>query len=151
MLKRTMKSGDALSEFNRMLTTRGTSAEVVSVRDGIEAMLDFYGSTRADDCSFESDGDALLFQWGTYDWGQGSQFELDITRQFIRADGEDDDIWQLSLTFFFPANDIKNGDRWCNGLGDLDDFASFVRSHAAYAAAVAASPLRVELDFECAG
>lgn len=146
-----MMSADALSEFTRQLTARGATAEVVSVRDGIDAMLDFYRSTRADDCSFESDGDALLFQWGTYDWGQGSQFELDITRQFIRGSGEDDDIWQLSLTFFFPANAIKNGDRWCNGVAALDDFASFVRSHAAYALAVSAVPLRVELDFECAG
>jgi hypothetical protein len=58
----------------------------------------------------------------------------------------DDDIWQLSLKFFFPANELRNGDRWCNGLGELDDFARFVRSHAAYAATVPAMPLRVELD-----
>ena len=146
-----MKSGDALREFTTLLEARGTSAEALSVRDGIDAMLDFYRSTRADDCSFESDGDSLLFQWGTYDWGQGARFELDITRQFIPADGEDEDIFQLSLTFFFPANDIKNGDRWCNRLRDVDDFASFVTSHAAYAAALPAPPLRVELDFECAG
>jgi hypothetical protein len=74
-----MKSGDALREFHRLLTARGTSAEVVSVRDSIEAMFDFYRSTRAEDCSFESDGDSLLFQSGTYDWGPGPQFELDIT------------------------------------------------------------------------
>lgn len=57
-----MKSGDALRDFTRLLTARGTRAEVISVRDGIEAMLDFYRSTRADDCSFESDGDTLMFQ-----------------------------------------------------------------------------------------
>jgi hypothetical protein len=121
------------------------------VRDGIEAMLEFYRTERADDCSLDDDGDMLLFQWGTYDWGQGPEFELDITRQLIRGDGEDDDIWQLSLTFFFPRNAIASGDRWCHSPDKTDDFASFVRSHDAYATVAQAAPVRVELDFECAG
>ncbi len=146
-----MKSGDALQEFNDLLKARGMNAATLSVLDGIEAMIEFYRSTRADDCAIDSDGDMLLFQWGTYDWGMGPQFELDITRQFIRAAGEDEDIQQLSPTFVFPANAIASGDRWCHTPDDVDDFAKYVTSHAAYAAAVQAKPRRIELDFERAG
>lgn len=146
-----MKSANALREFTRFLKTRGTSADKVSVRDGIDAMIEFYRSIRADDCSFDSDGDMLLFQWGTYDWGNGPRFELDITRQFIRAAGEDDDIWQLSLTFVFPRNVITGGNRWCTHPAELDDFAAFVQSHPAYVAAADVAPATIELDFEEAG
>lgn len=146
-----MKSGDALDEFKRVLATRGTSVANVSVRDGVDAMLAFYWTTRADDCSVDNDGDMLLPQWGTYDRGKGRRFELDITRQFIRAGGEDEAIWQLSLTFVFPPNALPSGNRWCRSPADVDDFAAFVRSHPAVAAASQAPPAKVELDFECAG
>lgn len=146
-----MKSSDALKRFNQLLAARGTEIANLSVRDGIEAMLAFYRNERADDCSLDDDGDMLLFQWGTYDWGRGPELELDITRQFVTGDGEDDGIWQLSLTFFFPQSVIASGDRWCHSPVEIDDFASFVRSHGAYAAVAQAAPVRVELDFECAG
>ena len=146
-----MKSRDALKQFRRLLAGRGGDASKLSVRDGIEAMLEFYRTERADDCSLDDDGDMLLFQWGTHDWGQGPAFELDITRQFIRGGGEDDDIWQLSLTFFFPPNAITSGNRWCHSPEETDDFAGLVRSHDAYATVAQAAPVRVELDFECAG
>lgn len=143
-----MKSRDAPKHFHRLLAARGQQLSTLSVREGIEAMLEFYRSERATDCALENDGDMLLFQWGTYG---SSKFELDITRQFIQPSGEDDDIWQLSLTFFFPPNDLTVGHRWCHSPDELEGFASFVRTHDAYAASAAASPIRVELDFEVAG
>jgi hypothetical protein len=146
-----MKSGDALQEFNRMLKARGLSIATASASDGIDAMFDFYRATRADDCEIDADGDMLLFQWGRITGATPPHFALDITRQFIRAGGEDEDIWQLSLTFFFPPNTIASGHRWCHAPADLDDFASFVRSHPAYEVANEAAGLRVELRFECAG
>jgi hypothetical protein len=148
-----VKSDDALGAFNRLLKARNTSAAMVSVADGMEAMFELYRSTRADDCSLERDGDMLLFQWGTYDWGQGRHFELDITRQFIRdsSDDDDDDIWQLSLTFLFTPNELKAGNRWCRTPDELEEFAQFVRSHAAFAVAAEATRVRVDLGFHCAG
>lgn len=146
-----MKSGDALHEFEHLLKTRGLTVDKLSVADGIDAMFDFYRNERADDCSLEAEGDMLLFQWGTCDGGQGARFELDLTRQFIRNDGEDEDIWQLSLTFVFQANTNASGNRWCAVPADLDGFVSFVRSHGAYAAAAQATPVGVALDFEAVG
>jgi len=143
-----MKSADALHEFERFLKSRGASVNSVSVPDGIDAMIEFYRDTRADDCALDSDGDMLLFQWGTYDWGDGPRFEVEITRQFIRDGGEDEDIWQLSLTFVCSPTAIASGNRWCAMPSDLSEFAKFVRSHSAYVASV---PLQVELNFEPAG
>ncbi len=59
-------------------------------------------------------------QWGTYDWGAGSHFELNITRQFIEADLRDDDaISQLSLTLrFAPSLSLDGlgaGNIWFEG------------------------------------
>jgi hypothetical protein len=146
-----MKSPDALQELERMLKSRGASVDKLSVRDGVDAMLEFYRTTRVDDCAIDSDGDMLLFQWGTYDRGQGARFELDITRQFIPEGADDDDIWQLSLTFVFPPNEIASGNRWCTTPDELDELATFVRSNAAYLAATQLTPKGVELDFECVG
>lgn len=146
-----MKSGDALKEFHGFLQARGMGAAKLSVDEGIDAMIDFYRSARADDCLLDHDGDMLLFQWGSHDWGKGPHFELDITRQFIRDDGEDEDIWQLSLTFVFPPTAMASGNHWCLTPDDLDAFAKFVVAHPAFAASLNATPLRVELDFERAG
>jgi hypothetical protein len=146
-----MKSAKALRVFERMLESRGASLDTLSVREGMEAMFEFYRTTRADDCAIDSDGDMLLFQWGMYDESRGGRFELDITRQLIPEGADDDDIWQLSLTFVFPPNEIASGDRWCTAPDELDEFASFVRSSAAYLAASQLTPDRVELDFECVG
>jgi hypothetical protein len=143
-----MKSADALHEFKRFLKKGGANVEALSVRQGIDAMIEFYRSTRADDCDLDRDGDMLLFQWGTYDWGQGRRSELDITRQFIPAGREDEDIWQLSLTFLFDPNLNANENRWCMSPTELDDFVAFVGSRAAYLATADGTPVAVELDFE---
>lgn len=146
-----MKSSDALKEFERFLKSRGANVDTLSVRDGIDAMIDFYQTVRADDCAVDNDGDMLLLQWGTYDWGQGPRFELGVTRQFIRDGGEDEDIWQLSLKFLFEPNAIESGNRWCASPAELDEFVTFVRTHASQAVAPGARPLGVEVSFEEAG
>jgi hypothetical protein len=145
-----MKSHDALHQLERLLAARGMRVDTLSVTDGIEAMLEFYRSVRADDCALEDGGDMLLLQWGTYDWGEGARFELNLTRQVIPIGGEDEDIWQLQLTFRFDPSAIASGNRWCATPAELDDFTRFARSHAA--AAKAYGPLHsVALVFEQAG
>jgi hypothetical protein len=121
-----------------------TSKELVAIlpAEGLEAMLAFYASERASHCALGQDGDMLLYQWGTYDWGQGERFELNITRQFITKPSaeDDDDIKQLSLTFrFVPAmalRQVGKGNRWCHNPGGLPELRNFIRGSAAFAAAV---------------
>ena len=80
---------------------------------GLRALIDFYASIRADGCEPDADQDMLLFQWGTYDWGDGEHFEIDLVRQVIVPDEADDDaIWQLHLTYHLAA---ERQYRWADG------------------------------------
>ncbi len=101
-----MKPEDAEHQFEQFLEESNLAADALTPRSGLAAMLDFYVRERADGCSLAEDGDMLLFQWGTYDWGDGLRFEVGITRQLSwperrRRRGELE-LWQLALTFRFP-------------------------------------------------
>ena len=136
---------------------RGLDLTIASVRpaEGLDAMFGFYRDVRADGCRLESDGDMLLFQWGTYDWGNGEHFELDITRQLVSGSGEDEDVWQLHLTFrFAPEATLRAqgaGNRWCHSPSELEDFAALVRASPAYGAVMRRSDGVADLAYESAG
>lgn len=107
-------------------------------------LLDLYTSARLDGTSIDRDGDMLLFQWGTYDWGQGEAFEIDLTRQaMLVPEGADPcdvdpEIVQLSCRFRFPPEPLRAlppGNRWCHLPADLARFATFVLNSDAMAAA----------------
>ena len=123
--------------------------------EALSAMAEFFVSERADGCDATRQGDMLLYQWGTFDWGDGPSFQFDITRQFIVGDGEDDEIFQLRFTLHYPVSDeakaLGSGNRWCKSLTQLDDFQNFIRQSAAYAFAAQRSAERVEIDYGCAG
>jgi hypothetical protein len=118
-------------------------------------MLEFYRSTRAIDCDVEAQQDMLLYQWGIYDWGSGRQFELDVTRQFIRGAAEDENIWHLSLRFRYPASRVSagfgKGDRWCTRPQDTTEFEAFIRTSTAFQALAQRPAETTELAYECAG
>ncbi len=128
--------------------------------EGIRLMLDFYRDVRADGCQdLDKNGDMLLVQWGTYDWGQGPSFQFDITRQFIVgfAVNEDDDdaISQLSLRFHFPPSTqlhaIKSSNCWCHTPDELESFAAFIVSNEAYRAVHDLRVSKVVLHFQDGG
>ncbi len=151
-----MQPTDTLpDEFARFLAARRHRITELALPAAIDAMLAFYAEVRMEGCDMAHDGDMLLYQWGTYDWGRGRNFELDLTRQFIFGAGEDDEIWQLSLTFLFTPSPalaaVASGNRWCRSLDKRDDLRAFILASPAYAAACAAPILRVDLDWECAG
>ncbi len=150
-----MKSKHAKREFERHLASRGLEVSKLTPDQGVDAMLSFYRDVRAGDCNVAEQGDMLLYQWGVYDWGKGSRFELDLTRQFVAGGGEDEDIWQLHLTFRFePANDLQavgEGNRWCQSPAELETFAGFITSHPAKAAVEHRSGGAVEIYYEQAG
>jgi len=120
-------------------------------------MFAFYHDVRPADClSMEEDGDMLLYQWGTYDWGNGKYFNLNLTRQFILDALEDDDaIFQLGLTFLYEPSrilqELEQGNRWCHSPAELRDFEQFVFSSNAYRAGLGLSPAKVELHYENVG
>jgi hypothetical protein len=97
----------------------------------------------------------LLFQWGSYDWNDGS-FSYDITRQFILDGADDDDaIWQLSLTVLFEATDdtaaAGSGNCWCHTPEELSDFRSLIAACVATPVALSLQPIATRLTFESVG
>lgn len=143
-----MKSRDAKLRFLSHLDAAGVAMADLTMTSGIHAMLDFYTSVRADGCSFENDGDMLLFEWGPNDWGIEPTFDVSITRQFLR---EDDEIDQLTLSFRFdpahaPVGDSA-GNRWCHSLEQAEDFRRFVTESTALLATTELTPVSVELRY----
>jgi hypothetical protein len=130
----TFEPGKALEAFRAFLAGRALNEASLSVRDGFDAMLDFYVEERASGCRFDEDGDMLLFQWGTYltlrpDGSMDEASNLNLTRQLILEGGEDDDIWQLALNFEFNPTefrDLKSGNKWCRSLEELPQFREYV-------------------------
>ncbi|MCA9171956.1 MAG: hypothetical protein KDB23_30020, partial [Planctomycetales bacterium] len=130
----------------------------LTVSQGLTAMLDFYRSHRADDCSVDNDGDMLLYQWGMSRRGASEQFLFNMTRQFI-IDGqaEDENIWQLSLTFRFASTHalqrLQAGNKWCSSPRPqaVDYFDRFVRESEPYRAIGNLTCVGAELEYFNAG
>lgn len=150
-----MKLRDTLKEFKRHLKRSGVAAMPPTPVQGATSILAFYRDVRVANVDLESNGDMLLFQWGTYDWGEGPMFEFDVTRQVIGSGAEDDDIWQLHLTYRFAPSKILRavgkGDRWCSRPSESAAFQRFIESHAATAAVGSSEKGQVRLAWECAG
>jgi hypothetical protein len=153
-----MNASDAQTIFEQRLTEANTRVENVSVADGFDLMFAFYREERADDCPQDADGDMLLYEWGTYDWGQGEFFEIGLTRQFI-LDGTSDDenIWQLSLRFKFKPDDalrqVGSGERWCDSpqKDHVDELELFVSNSSPFRTVANRRAASVELTYQCAG
>lgn len=126
-------------------------------RDAFDVFFEFYAQVRAEGCDVGNDGDMLLFQWGTYDWGDGERFEFGLTRQFMWTAGDDEDeqeLWQLSVTFRMPPTDrtvrLGAGDRWCGSPSGLQAFREWVRSTAVFSELAGSYDGTAEVRFESA-
>lgn len=141
--------------LRRRVESANRDLGALDVVEGIELMLSFYEEERIEGCEVDKDSDMLLYQWGTYDWGEGEAFEVDITRQLIGPDGEDEDIFQLSLTFRFAptieSRAIKSGNRWCPRPKEAESFRDFIHKSAAFQAVVDQVPQTVTLLCGIAG
>lgn len=151
-----MHARDAELAFRAFLAAEGIDVARADSAVGVGAMIRFYAQERANDCDVTRDEDMLLFQWGSYDWGQGEKFEIDVVRQVVLPDESDDEaIWQLHLTYRYPVTDglraLGAGDRWCAAPSDLTDFERYVSALPLNAAVAARVDADVEILFECAG
>jgi len=154
-----VRAADAQRVFEDRLTARGLRAHELNARTAVEAMLAFYIDVRAEDVDLAEGGDMLLFQWGSYDWGEGPSFEYDLTRQLIvnsSVDTDDDAFfWQLSLTVHFaPGSEtasIGRGERWCEHPTEVDDLRNFIAASPATIYACGSSSNFAELNLEPAG
>ena len=142
----------AKSEFEKFISQSGAKIATLTPAVGIYLMFEFYKQIRADNCPVDEDGDMLLYEWGIYDWGEGSYFQLDITRQFIETGFEGDDgISQLSMRFYFyPSEEFKQlewGNHWCISPTELSEFKSYVTTNAAYLKVANANPTKLDIEY----
>ncbi len=68
-----MTPSTSVNAFEEFVENRGGALPALTVRKGVAEMLSFYESVSPTGCTNEN-GDMLLFQWGTYNWGDGTQF-----------------------------------------------------------------------------
>lgn len=141
-----MNPAESLAAFEDFARARGLDLRASTPREGIAAMLAFRAAMACPDCA----DDMLLYQWGSYDWGAGRHFELDISRQFIESALEDDDaISQLSLTYKYQPNAqleaLGEGNCWEQ---DSPDFHEFIFSSAAFKAVADLQADQLELSYE---
>jgi hypothetical protein len=144
-----MKPRAAKTRFLKRLEAAGQSLDALTPAAGVEAMLAYYAEERADGCPLDEEGDMLLFQWGTQDWGEEPAFEVSIVRQLIAA-GDEKEPRQLDLRFRFePAVGASAGERnrWCESPDRLSAFRRFVIGSAALKAVGRLSPKSVKLWF----
>jgi hypothetical protein len=151
-----MRVVDAEDAFKAFVRGRAGDVAALSAADAINLMLGWYASERVDDVDIQHDGDMVLFQWGTWDWGAGPSFQYNVTRQLISVGAEDDDdIWQLSLTLHFQptkeARAIGSGSRWCENPGQSEDLRLYIESSGATNLARRQPASRVELELLQAG
>lgn len=151
-----MDARQVLARFERFLSEQRIDVASAPPEVGFEAMLRFYEVERVEGCDIDADGDMLLFQWGTSDWGEGPEFELDLTRQVIFPDEEDDDaIWQLHLTYHYrPTIEMRAlgaDDRWCSAPADLPGFREFISASNPYQLLRFQPAAKVSAFYECAG
>jgi hypothetical protein len=119
----------------------------------VELMIDFQRAEKYSVSRETPYGDALLFEAGVYNWGQGEHFEFKMTRQLIfpfgRPQDADDHIVQLSLILRYRPEAFSNVgsvSQWDAHLPAGSTLREFVLKSAAFAAASAARPYQVALE-----
>ncbi len=151
-----VRVADAADRFRDFAVAEGVDFESALAPQLVGLMIEWYATERVDEANMQADGDMLLFQWGTYDWGDGPSFQYDITRQLIDENDPDDDgaIWQLSVTAHYPENLGRkggSGSRWCHSPHELGDFWAFIQDCDATQLVRERPPSYVEINYEQAG
>ncbi len=146
----TFRVGETKRKF---FETTNADIQNLPTAEAFEVLMNFYQSRRAIDAvPMDEDGDMLLFEWGTYDWGNGEHFSINLTRQLTLLKNEDTEIWQLSLTYSYPPTDklrsVGSGDKWCERLDQLGSFRSYVLGSSAMDGCSGQSSNSVEVLWE---
>lgn len=120
-------------------------------------VIELYVMARIEGTDPDADGDLLLLQWGTNDWGHGLHFEVDLTRQVSLAGPDEDDaeIAQLSCKFVYaPAArlaELDSGSQWCSSVDDALEFWDLVIEHQAVKAVADLTPHELQVVVRSVG
>ncbi|WP_147385607.1 hypothetical protein [Oleomonas cavernae] len=135
-----MAPSQSLEAVTQFFQHQGLDIRQAPLKDFVSCLLGFYERVEFSNLAPDG-GDMLLLQFGTYDWGAGTHFEFDITRQFITADEQDDDaISQLNCSLLYRPTPalmaVGEGDKWCSTRAELGTFQAFIEASSAYAAII---------------
>ncbi len=145
-----LKPTESVAAFEAYVEAAGSSLPEILPGLGIAKVLSFFETITAQGCKGPSQ-DMLLFEWGTYDWGNGKFFELSISRQFVEQGLEGEpEISQLRLVFKYPSSSqlgaLGEGNRWCKSRAELREFEKFIHESAAYQGLARKEPPGVSLS-----
>ena len=138
------------TKFRQQVDAAGVSLSQLLPETGVRLMLQFYENERANDCELDADGDMLLFQWGSNNWGDGLYFDLNITRQLIQEKDGEQCIRQLSLTFRHHAEpaftEIESGNKWCPNPSGATEFGDWIQNSTAFQSCRSKTPIEIQLE-----
>lgn len=143
---------DLQAGFEHFATVTGVDLQAAPPSTVFDTMLRFYAQVRVDGCDPADDEDMLLVDWGSYDWGQGRAYEIDLSRQVVLPGRTDEAVVQLHVVYRFPNEGalakIPVGNDWWGSPGSVDEFAEVLKGNVAVAATAGAEPLSVEIYLE---
>lgn len=84
-------------EVLRQLSIEHLEKKEVNLAELVEAVADFFYEKNIKRYKKDNDGDMLLMEYGTYDFGRGKHFQWSFTRQFYKPTN----IQQLQLVLFY--------------------------------------------------
>lgn len=129
------RPSQAAEAFQHYLSSGEHALAALTPLEAFECFFRFYAHRRAEGVDLSADGDQLVLQWGSYDWGEGRRFEVALARQLLPADAGAGPPHRLELGYAFtptPALDaLGAGSRWCPGPDEVSAFAEWVRAHPA--------------------
>jgi hypothetical protein len=145
---------DAQRNLVDLASLHGPDLASLDPSEAVDIMIHWYETMEAVDAvPDDEDGDALLFQWGSFEFEHPRTFQYDVTRQLISSDGDEHVVWQLSLTLHYeptPESDDVRGDRyiWCFTKADIPTWRAAVQGSAATTYVAQRRPLRAAVTFE---
>ena len=143
-----MRKEQFTAAFANFMKGKGLGSENLSLSSFPIVFLEFFRDVKFAEYS-DLDDDLLLFQYGTYDWGEGRFFEVDFTRQYCRLISGlgDCEITQQHFTFYFDPTDfteVAAFSVWSNACPDLSDFQSTITNSLGYIATLDKVPSKIE-------
>jgi hypothetical protein len=111
---------DVESLFKQELHDASSSKKYFSIDEALQLVTSFYTKYKIHGVDAATpDDDMLLFQYGTHDLHDGEEvyFTIDFTRQ-LRVD-EDEEYFQLALTFFTKSKHLQRSKVTTLGLSIL--------------------------------
>lgn len=138
--------------FDHFAAVNGVDPEKDPHTTVFGTMLRYYAEVRVNDCDPGDDEDMLLLDWGSYDWGDGRAYEVDLSRQVVLPGRSDEAVVQLHIVYRFSnigeLAKVPVGNDWWGAPASVDEFAEALKSNPALAPAANTEPLSVDIYLE---